>query len=373
MHDAGRVRRVGHVGLVRLLLLAMAGTSLWAQETAPARQAVVETSAGTFIIDLDAQAAPGHVAHFVSVAEKGGYEGTIFHRVVRNGMVQGGDPVTRDPAKRSLYGTGGLSVVKDEAKAPRMTGGSVAAVTVPGRADSAGSQFFIVTVDQPGLDGRYTVFGHVAEGLEVLQAISQTPVDADGVTTERVVIQRVSIRNTPPPQPPPFTTETVEQLRAYRAVLETSLGPIILEFLTDKAPGHVRQFLRLAQAGVYDGMAFHRVAPGFVTQTGALISRISPLTARQQAIVVNLPPEFNDTRHVRGVVSMARGEDPASATTSFFICLAEATALDGQYTAFARVVAGMDVIARIEAVDRIGESPTSRIDLKTVRVEVPTR
>src|SRR6187399_2313317 len=142
------------------------------------RQAVVETSAGTFIIDLDPAAAPNHVAAFIKTASEGGYDGTTFHRVVRNGMVQGGDPLSRDPAKRDQYGTGGLNTIKAEARAETMTRGSVAAVLVPGRPDSAGAQFFIVLADQPSLGGQYTVFGHVSDGMEALMALSQTPVDA---------------------------------------------------------------------------------------------------------------------------------------------------------------------------------------------------
>ncbi|OFV89615.1 MAG: hypothetical protein A3G76_14860 [Acidobacteria bacterium RIFCSPLOWO2_12_FULL_65_11] len=155
----------------------------------------------------------------------------------------------------------------------------------------------------------------------------------------------------------------------YRAVLETAAGPITVEFFVDKAPATVRQFMRLAAAGVYDGMAFHRVAPGFVIQTGFIGSRATPLTEKQQTLVRNLPPEFNDTRHVKGILSMARGEDPASATTSFFIVTAPSAALDGQYTAFGRVVDGLAAVDAIEATPRNGETPTSRIELKTVRIE----
>jgi peptidyl-prolyl cis-trans isomerase B (cyclophilin B) len=137
----------------------------------------------------------------------------------------------------------------------------------------------------------------------------------------------------------------------------------------EKAVEHVRQFLRLAEAGVYNGMAFHRVAPGFVIQTGALNTKQGPLTERQQKLVRTLQPEFNDTTHVKGIVSMARGDDPASATTSFFICTGPSPALDGVYTAFGRVVDGMAVVEAIEAVPRTGETPNERIELKTVRVE----
>ena len=79
-----------------------------------------------------------------------------------------------------------------------MTRGSVAAVTVPGKPDSSGAQFFVAVVDQPGLDGKYTVFGHVSDGIEVVQKISETPVDAKGLATERVEIRHVTIRDTPP-------------------------------------------------------------------------------------------------------------------------------------------------------------------------------
>ncbi len=81
-----------------------------------------------------------------------------------------------------------------------------------------------------------------------------------------------------------------------------------------------------------------------------------------------MPPEFNDTKHVKGIVSLARGDDPASGQTSFFICTGPSTALDGVYTAFGRVVDGMPVVEAIEAAPRTGETPDTRIDLKTIRV-----
>ena len=96
------------------------------------KQAVVETSAGTFVVDLAPTEAPNHVANFVRQAEAAAYDGTIFHRAIKYGMVQGGDPLTKDPSKRALYGTGGLNAVKADARAPKMTRGSVAAVLIPG-------------------------------------------------------------------------------------------------------------------------------------------------------------------------------------------------------------------------------------------------
>jgi peptidyl-prolyl cis-trans isomerase B (cyclophilin B) len=336
------------------------------QAPAAPKQAVVETSAGTFVIDLAPNLAPVTAANFMKIAAEGGYTGTIFHKMLKYGIVQGGDPLSKDPAKRALYGTGGLNTLKDEPRAAKMTRGSVAAVTIPGKADSAGQQFFIAVVDQPGLDGKYTVFGHVSDGIEVVQTISETPVDEKGVATARVEITRVTIRDTPPE---PFVNDTAQERATYRAVLDTSAGPIAIEFLPDKAPAHVRQFLRLAQAGVYDRMAFHRVAPGFVVQTGAISTRAAPLTETQQKLVHNMAPEFNDTKHVKGIVSMARGDDAGSATTSFFVCTGTAAALDGQYSAFGRVVSGMAAVEAIEAAPRDGETPTTRIELRAVRIE----
>jgi len=88
----------------------------------------------------------------------------------------------------------------------------------------------------------------------------------------------------------------------------------------------------------------------------------------QQALVRTLQPEFNDTAHDKGIVSMARGDDPASASTSFFIVTARVPSLDGTYTAFGRVVDGMSVAEAIEQVPRDGEAPRTRIDLLRVRV-----
>jgi cyclophilin family peptidyl-prolyl cis-trans isomerase len=342
----------------------LAGGSIHAQ--APPKQAVVETSAGTFVIDLTPDTAPNQTAHFVKLAQEGAYDGTVFHRVVKYGMVQGGDPISKDPAKRSLYGTGGLNAVKAEARAPKLTRGSVAAVLAPGRPDSAGAQFFVVLVDQPALANQYTVFGQLSDGIEVVQKISETAVDASGLAIDRIEIKKVTVRDTPAEA---YVSDTPQQLGQYRAVLDTSAGPVTIEFLPDKAPETVRQFLRLAEAGVYNGVAFHRVAPGFVIQTGAMNTRSAPLTEKQQKLVRNQPPEFNDTRHVKGIVSMARGDDPASASTSFFICTGVSQALDGVYTAFGRVVDGMAVVEAIEAAPRTGETPDTRIDLKTIRIE----
>jgi peptidyl-prolyl cis-trans isomerase B (cyclophilin B) len=333
------------------------------------KQAVLETEFGTIVVDLLPEAAPNHVGHFIKSAEDGIYNGTIFHRVIRQGIIQGGDPLTKDPSKVDAYGTGGLGVLRAERSAEKNTRGAVSAVVGGGNPDSGGTQFFICVADQPGLDGTYDVFARVSEGILIAQKISEIAADEKGRPKERVAIRSVTIRDKPAARPEAFSTESASELSAYRAVIETSMGNIALEFLPDKAPEHVRNFLRLAQAGIYNGMAFHRVAKGFVIQTGYLPSRSEPLSEPQQSLVRNLQPEFNDTQHVKGTVSMARGENPASADTSFFIVLGPSAVLDGKYTAFGRVVDGLPVVDAIGQVPVNGEAPQTRVDVKQVRIE----
>jgi cyclophilin family peptidyl-prolyl cis-trans isomerase len=280
------------------------------------KPAVVNTTAGAFVIDLRPDLAPNHFGYFMNLAKEGAYDGTSIHRVVRLGIIQGGDPLSKDPAKAKLFGTGGLGVLKAETSTEKHTRGAVAAVLQPGRPDSAGSQFFVCVTDQPALDGNYTIFGRVSEGMDAVQKISETPAGSDGAPAERIEIRSITIRDTPPPEPEPFSTESAADLARVRAVLETTAGSITIEFFPDKAIEHTRAFLRLAAAGVFDGASFHRVVRGFVIQTGSLTSR-GPLTEKQQKLVRPLQPEFNDTKHVKGIVSMARGDDLASATTSF--------------------------------------------------------
>jgi peptidyl-prolyl cis-trans isomerase B (cyclophilin B) len=332
------------------------------------KQAVIETTIGRIVLELLPEKAPNHVGYFVKLAREGAYNGTAFHRVIKHGIIQGGDPLSKDPAKTAQYGTGGLKMLAFEPGAGSHVRGAVSSVLVPGNRDSAGSQFFICVTPQPAIDGQYTVFARVVEGIGVVTLISEAPVDAAGKATERIEMTSVTIRDAPPPGAVPFSTESPAELAKYRAVLETSLGNITLEFMPDLAPNHVQNFLRLSDAGVYDRTAFHRIVPGFMIQTGYLGSKTMAMDEAQQKLIGPLQPEFNDTPHDKGIVSMARGEDPASASTSFFIVTARASGIDRKYTAFARVVDGMNVVEAIEKVPLEGEAPKTRVDLLRVRV-----
>src|SRR5688572_3964295 len=189
------------------------------------KQAVLETTYGTIVLDLLADAAPNHVALFITRVREGAYDRTAFHRVIAMGIVQGGDPISKDPAQAAKYGTGGLGVLRFEANTEKHTRGAVSAVLVPGQRDSGGSQFFICITDQPAIDGQYTVFARVAEGINIAQKISMAAAD-NTVPKERIEIVKATVRDKPAPVPEPFITESVEDLAKHRAVIETSMGNI---------------------------------------------------------------------------------------------------------------------------------------------------
>ncbi len=155
------------------------------------------------------------------------------------------------------------------------------------------------------------------------------------------------------------------------AVIDTSLGTITLEFFEDKAPGHVKNFKDLARKGFYNGTTFHRVIPGFMIQGGDPNSKSdNRSTHGTGGPGYQIKAEFNDTPHQRGVLSMARAQDPDSAGSQFFIVVQDSLFLDGQYTAFGKVRAGMDVADSIVNSPRdANDNPNDRIEMKEVRIE----
>ncbi|HEY7409750.1 MAG TPA: peptidylprolyl isomerase [Vicinamibacteria bacterium] len=158
---------------------------------------------------------------------------------------------------------------------------------------------------------------------------------------------------------------------APRALLKTRLGEIEIEFLADKAPGHVKNFLDLARKGFYEGSTFHRVIPGFMIQGGDPGTRDPDAPRARHGTGgpgYTIKAEFNDVAHKRGVVSMARSQDPDSAGSQFFICVKDSSFLDGKYTAFGRVTRGMEVADAIVSQPRdAGDNPHQRVEM-SVRV-----
>lgn len=333
------------------------------------KQVVLETDAGSLVLELFPEAAPAHVAAFQKRVREGFFAGTTFHRAVPMGIIQGGDPVTRDPTRFDEYGTGGLFELESEINDLSHVRGTVSAVLVPGEPDSAGSQFFVCVSDQVQLDGQFTIFGRVVEGMDVAERISTMPVDDSQKLTERVEIVRTFERERPPPERPPFADATVAELEKYRARIQTNLGRITIRFFPEAAPEHVRQFLRFSELGLYDGTEFHRVVPGFVIQGGSLASRSEPVPERHAKWVRPLEAEFNQYEHLPGRVSMARGEDPNSGVDSFFIVLAPQPSLDGEYTIFGEVVQGIDTVDGISQVPTQGEKPISPVRIERITLD----
>jgi peptidyl-prolyl cis-trans isomerase B (cyclophilin B) len=160
-------------------------------------------------------------------------------------------------------------------------------------------------------------------------------------------------------------------LSEERVVLHTSMGDLHLALYPDVAPRHFSHFLRLVRNGVYDGSHFDFVKPGFLIRNAGDYGRPGALTADQARLVqVRVPGEFSSQRHVRGALSMVRDpEDIDSARTSFTILLADAPQLDGKYTIFGRVDAGLDVLESLAGVECDAEGrPRQRVEV--VRAEI---
>lgn len=154
------------------------------------------------------------------------------------------------------------------------------------------------------------------------------------------------------------------------AIIETNLGNIELEFFPEKAPKHVASFIKLANDGFYNGTTFHRVIPKFVIQGGCPNTKPDGKgIAGTGGPGYNLKAEFNDIKHVRGILSMARAQDPDSAGSQFFIMVDTVPSLDNKYTVFGKVTKGMDVVDKIVKSDRDErDMPLKRVEMK-VKIE----
>jgi peptidyl-prolyl cis-trans isomerase B (cyclophilin B) len=150
------------------------------------------------------------------------------------------------------------------------------------------------------------------------------------------------------------------------AVIETKFGKIEMELFADKAPGHVKNFKDLAKKGFYDGTIFHRVIPGFMIQGGDPNTKSDDRSAHGMGGPGHsINAEFNDTLHKRGILSMARSQDPNSAGSQFFIVVKKSSFLDGKYTAFGKVLSGMAVADQIVNAPRDKrDNPDERIEMK---------
>jgi cyclophilin family peptidyl-prolyl cis-trans isomerase len=352
--------------ILRLLVIGVVAVAASAQTDAEV-EAVVTTSLGAFRFEFFPDKAPQHVEQFIRLAREGYYDGSAFHLAYLNGAIQGGDPLLKEPdTPRELWGSGGLKMLSEEISDVKHDRGVVSTIRIPDVPDSDGAQFFVCLAPQPALDGEYSAFGLVNEGIEVVQEISQQPLAEDGKLVEPVRILTITIE---PKKQEPFLSATPDEMRRT-VTLQTTLGSMKLQMVPDWAPENVRNFLKLVATGWLNGTEFHRIAKGFVVQGGTGYTRSSGPTHSADRWVRPVKAELRaDVQHVRGIVSMAHGDDPDSATTSFFIVLGDSPALDNQYSAFARVVEGIEVLDAFEMEEVEGEKPKRRLEVVEASID----
>ena len=163
-----------------------------------------------------------------------------------------------------------------------------------------------------------------------------------------------------------FSKQEIQTMKQTTATIETKFGEINLKFFPEVAPNHVNSFIELARDGFYDGTTFHRIVPGFVIQGGDPNTKSDDRSRHGMGGPgFTLKAEFSKLPHKRGSVSMARAANPDSAGSQFFICVADAPFLDGEYTIFGEVVEGMDVVDKIVSQPKDQrDNPIERVDMK---------
>ena len=371
------------------------GTSTAAQEQAPSELSGNENIArieladgGVIRMELYPDIAPITVENFKNLASSGFYDGLIFHRVIKDFMIQGGDP--------NGDGTGGSpDTIKGEFTANGFsntlshTRGVVSMARRGDSMDSASSQFFICHADSTYLDGQYASFGRVIEGMDVVDRIANVSTDANDKPLEDVVIKTIYLEGeytateatddggvsgidtvTDSAEPEESDIELIYTEGTVKAEIEMENGGIIkLDLYPEIAPITVNNFAALAKDGFYDGLIFHRVIKDFMIQGG------DPLGNGTGGSDVEIKGEFssngveNNLSHTRGTISMARAYMPDSASSQFFICHADSTYLDGQYAAFGVVTEGMEVVDEIAAAETdANDKPLEDIVIKTIRI-----
>lgn len=333
-------------------------------------EGVLETSQGRIVIEFFHADAPKHVEYFVKLARDGAYDGTTFHRLVKYGLIQGGDPLSKNPRDKARYGTGGLSAgLPDEVKAKHMAGAvssvlaAVSGGSIEVKQGTSGQQFFIILnagPAQPNLDSKFSVFGKVVEGMDVAAAISSAGATAAGMAVERIVLTKMTIRE---------KTPTADQMKLMKATIETSLGTVSLQLLPEAAPNATRHFVRYARSGFYDGTTFFRVSQKYFLEAGFPGDWPQDSPNRKRIFSTwPIPFEKNDVKQIRGTVSIRQSQD-GTAGFYFFTLVTNNPALDGKHAPIAKVVDGLEVLDKIAAAEVEGDKPKQRIEIKKITIQ----
>jgi len=223
----------------------------------------------------------------------------------------------------------------------------------------------------------YLMFERIVFTLICFTAFSSSMVFSQSSSpTPRPEPSKINVRPTETPQvaTEPFEKADIKTMATKCIRLETEAGEIEFELYPESAPETVRNFLNLASAGAFDTTTFSRVVPGFVIQGGNVSTRESGYTNQlAQRSRRTIPDEPNKILHERGVVSMARPDEPNKATTHFFILVDRANSLDGKYAAFGRITKGMSFVDAINKAPVEGEKPVKPVRVKKVSILTCTR
>ena len=215
---------------------------------------------------------------------------------------------------------------------------------------------------------RAALVGFVILGILVSIAVAQNP------TPSADTLKKANTRPADPPaQTDPFDGASVEKMTGQCVTLNTESGLIVIEMLPKAAPETARSFLNLAATGALDTTTFSRVVKDFVIQGGNLSTSEKWNIDLAKRMTHHLPDEPSEVRHVRGIVSMARSEEPNSATTHFFILVGNGPHLDGHFAAFGKVIRGLEVADAINRAPAEAETPATPVRIKQATVAPCTK
>jgi peptidyl-prolyl cis-trans isomerase B (cyclophilin B) len=218
----------------------------------------------------------------------------------------------------------------------------------------------------PARSNKLKLVGQFAVAAAIWLALGATLVSAQNPAPNTETLKKANARpaaEVTAPKSDPFDGATVEKM-SQCVTLETERGTIVIEMLPATAPETVRSFLNLAATGALDTTTFSRVVKGFVIQGGNLSTSEKWNAELAERMSRHLPDEPNHVNHVRGIVSMARGEEPNSATTHFFILVGDGPHLDGKFAAFGRVLTGIEVADAINHAPAEDEKPVVPVRIK---------
>jgi peptidyl-prolyl cis-trans isomerase B (cyclophilin B) len=213
---------------------------------------------------------------------------------------------------------------------------------------------------------RVSVVNMLIMVISALLTFAQNP--APNTETQKKANARPTAEAKPATKSEPFDGATVEKMTGQCVTLDTEVGALVIEMLPAAAPETTRSFLNLAATGALDTTVFSRVVRGFVIQGGNLSTGEKWSAEMAAKMSRHLPDEPSDVKHVRGIVSMARTEEPNSATTHFFILVGDGPHLDGKFAAFGRVIRGIEVADSINRAPAEDEKPVVPVRIKTAGV-----